>query len=148
MRVFREVGTDYPNGLLTVLQGLNVDDPVALELEIDEFKREHGYQVHDVVEIHADTPNDALRKFDPPHTHAEDEIRLFLEGSGVFDLKADDQTWYRFQLTKGDMIVVPAGRVHRFEPTFEKTLRCVRIFQNEAGWVPHYVDDDRLSVTS
>ena len=40
----------------------------------------------------------------------------------------------------GPVIVVPAGRVHRFEPTWTKSLRCVRIFQDEAGWVPHYVD--------
>ena len=139
MRVFREVGTKYPDGLLTVLRGLPVDDPVQLEAELEAFKAEHGYKVHDIVEISPETPNEALLKFDPPHTHSEDEVRLFLAGSGIFDLRADDGTWYRFLMEKGDMIVVPAGRVHRFEATFEKAVRCVRVFQDQAGWVPHYV---------
>ena len=141
MRVFREVGHEFPESLLTVLRGLPVDEPDRLEKELDEFKTRHGYRVHDVVEITPETPNDALRKFDPPHTHSEDEIRLFLEGSGIFDLRADDGVWYRFLMEKGDMIVVPAGRVHRFEPTFEKSVRCVRVFQDQAGWEPHYVED-------
>ncbi len=140
MRVFQEVGAKYPQGLLTVLEGLSVDDPARLDQEIEAFKNEHGYQSHDIVEITEGTPNEALRKFDPPHTHSEDEIRLFLHGSGIFDLLADDGIWYRFLFEKGDMVVVPAGRVHRFEPTYEKTVRCVRIFQDDEGWVPHYVD--------
>ena len=141
MRAFREVGRVYPSGLLTLLDGLPIDEPARLEEALELFKREHGYTVHDIVEITPSTPIEGLRKFDRPHTHSEDEVRLFLEGSGIFDLLADDRTWFRFLLGPGDMIVIPSGRVHRFEPTYEKKLRCVRIFQDPAGWVPHYVAD-------
>ena len=140
MQAYKEVGRRFPHALLTVQDGFPVHDPVALEESIEEFKSRHGYQVHDVVEITPATPNESLKKFDRPHTHGEDEIRLFLEGKGIFDLRDDDGTWYRFVLEQGDLIVIPAGRVHRFEPTFEKRLRCVRVFQNQAGWVPTYVD--------
>ena len=140
MRVYRQTNEEWPEHLLTVIEGLPVDKPDELEQKIEAFKVEHGYRTHDVVEITPETPNEALKKFDPPHTHSEDEVRLFLEGSGIFDLRDDDGTWYRFVLDKGDMIVVPAGRVHRFEPTYEKSLKCVRIFKDEAGWVPEYVD--------
>ncbi len=140
MQVFKKVGRQYPGHLLRVMSGFPVDQPKELEPRLEAFKKEHGYLVHDVVEITPQTPNEALKKFDKPHTHSEDEIRLFLEGTGIFDLRDDDGTWYRFVLEKGDMIVVPKGRVHRFEPTFEKSLRCVRIFQDKAGWVPEYVD--------
>ena len=145
MRVFQEIAGAGPDGLITVLEGLPVDDADRLEEALAAFKLEHGYRTHDVVEIHPETPNDALAKFDPPHTHAEDEVRLFLEGSGIFDIRADDGTWYRFLLGKGDMIVVPKGRVHRFEPTYHKSLRCVRVFQDQAGWTPDYVEDSKFA---
>lgn len=141
MRVYRDVKNDYPSHMLTVLSGLPVDEPEKLEQEIEKFKAANGYVVHDIVEVTPETPNEALAKFDRPHTHSEDEIRLFLEGEGIFDLRDDDGTWFRFILEKGDMIVVPAGRVHRFEPTFKKALKCVRIFQDKSGWVPEYVED-------
>jgi 1,2-dihydroxy-3-keto-5-methylthiopentene dioxygenase len=140
VRVYKEVGDQFPKGLLTVLSGLPVDSPAELEMEIEKFKKANNYQTHDIVTVTAETPNEALKKFDKPHTHSEDEIRLFLDGSGIFDLRDRDGTWYRFVLERGDMIVVPAGTVHRFEPTFTKSLRCVRIFRDAAGWVPNYVD--------
>lgn len=139
MRVFKEVDREFPEGLLTVLDGFPVDDEAALEQRLAAFKQEFGYKVHDVVQVTPDTPTEALQKFDRPHTHSEDEVRLFLEGSGIFDLRADDGTWYRFLFEAGDMVIVPEGRVHRFEPTYAKALRCVRVFQDQAGWVPHYV---------
>jgi 1,2-dihydroxy-3-keto-5-methylthiopentene dioxygenase len=140
VRVYKEVGRDFPRELLSVMTGLPIDDPAKLELEIEAFKKRHGYVTHDIVTVTPETPNEALMKFDKPHRHSEDEIRLFLEGSGIFDLRAQDGTWYRFVLGRGDMIVVPAGTVHRFEPTFQKALRCVRIFRDTAGWVANYVD--------
>jgi 1,2-dihydroxy-3-keto-5-methylthiopentene dioxygenase len=140
VRVYKEVGQQYPDHLLTILDGFPVDDQSQLETRLEAFKADHGYKVHDVVEITPATPDDALAKFDRPHTHSEDEVRLFLEGSGIFDLRDKDGTWYRFLLEKGDLIVIPAGQVHRFEPTYQKALRCVRVFQDQAGWVPEYVD--------
>ncbi|MDF1666427.1 MAG: cupin domain-containing protein [Planctomycetota bacterium] len=140
MRVYEEVGQKFPKDMLTILEGLPVDDEAALEARIEEFKAEHGYLVHDIVSISPETPNEALSKFDKAHTHSEDEVRLFLEGEGIFDLRDDDGVWFRFVLEKGDMIVVPAGRVHRFEPTFKKSLKCVRIFKDSSGWVPQYLD--------
>jgi len=140
MRVFREVEADFPANMVTILQGLPVDDAYELEKELERFKIERGYKTHDTAVVTPETPNQALKKYDAPHTHSEDEVRLFVEGSGIFDLRDDEGTWYRFVLSKGDMIIVPAGRVHRFEPTYSKSLQCVRIFQDEAGWVPNYVD--------
>lgn len=140
MQVYRKVDEDFPSHMLTVLRGLPVDDPDKLEQEIEAFKKEHGYVTHDVVTATPEVPEEAFAKFDKPHTHSEDEIRLFVDGSGIFDLRDDDGTWFRFILEKGDMIVVPAGRVHRFEPTWHRRFKAVRIFQDEAGWVPHYVD--------
>ena len=46
----------------------------------------------------------------------------------------------RVLVEAGDLIIVPAKRHHRFELTADKTIRCVRLFQDAAGWVPHYRD--------
>lgn len=140
MRVYKEVGDEFPRDLLTIVSGLPVDDPARLEVELENFKKANNYLVHDIVSVTPETPNEALKKFDKPHTHSEDEVRLFLDGSGIFDLRDPGGTWYRFVLERGDMIVVPAGTVHRFEPTFTKALRCVRVFRDTAGWVPNYVE--------
>jgi 1,2-dihydroxy-3-keto-5-methylthiopentene dioxygenase len=42
------------------------------------------------------------------------------------------------QVEKGDLIVVPKDRNHRFMLTERKAIRCVRLFKDAAGWVPHY----------
>jgi len=38
----------------------------------------------------------------------------------------------------GDLLVVPANRHHRFLLTDMRSIRCVRLFQDPAGWVAHY----------
>lgn len=76
MKVYKQVDSNFPKHMLTVLQGLPVDDPAKLELAIEEFKAANGYVTHDIVGVTQETPNAAFDKFDKPHTHSEDEIRL------------------------------------------------------------------------
>lgn len=40
--------------------------------------------------------------------------RYILEGSGYFDVRAQDEKWIRISMGKGDMITLPAGMYHRF----------------------------------
>lgn len=61
-----------------------------------------------------------------------------LEGAGVFDIRSSDDRWMRVVVEPGDLLVVPARRYHRFELTEARTIRCVRLFQDMSGWVPHY----------
>ena len=61
-----------------------------------------------------------------------------LEGEGIFDIRSRDDRWMRVKVEEGDLIVVPAKRYHRFELTETKTIRCVRLFQDQSGWVPVY----------
>ena len=37
-----------------------------------------------------------------------------------------------------DLIVVPKDRHHRFFLTDQRSIRCVRLFQDPAGWTPVY----------
>lgn len=46
--------------------------------------------------------------------HADDEIRLVLDGSGYFDIRDDRDQWVRIMVSRGDLITLPAGSYHRF----------------------------------
>ncbi len=112
----------------------------ATEAAVAAFMQRFGYVARDEVALRPDTPNlDAIcAKFVDEHRHTEDEVRLVLEGEGVFDIRSRDDRWMRVTVTPGDLIVVPRDRHHRFFLTDARHIRCVRLFQDASGWVPHY----------
>ena len=112
----------------------------AYQPTLDTLKRERGYVEQDVIELRPDTENlDAIcAKFKDEHLHTDDEVRFVLEGAGIFDIRDDDERWMRVTVEAGDLIVVPKDRYHRFFLTDIKQIRCVRLFQDSSGWVPHY----------
>lgn len=115
-------------------------DPLEYQPVMDELREERGYITQDIVELRPDTPNleSLCEKFDGEHLHTEDEVRFVLEGEGIFDIRDGADRWMRVTVEVGDLIVVPAKRYHRFELTESKSIRCVRLFQDPAGWVAHY----------
>ena len=114
--------------------------PDAFQPGLDELKAERGYVEQDIIELQPDTPNlDALcAKFVDEHLHTDDEVRFVLEGEGIFDLRSEDDRWMRVTVEPGDLLVVPANLHHRFLLTDRKLIRCVRLFKDSSGWVPHY----------
>ena len=115
-------------------------DPGRYREPLDALKGSRGYVAEDIVELGPRTPNlDAIcAKFIDEHHHDDDEVRFVLEGEGVFDIRSRDDRWMRVVVERGDLIVVPAGRHHRFLLTDKKQIRCVRLFKDQSGWVPHY----------
>jgi 1,2-dihydroxy-3-keto-5-methylthiopentene dioxygenase len=107
---------------------------------VDQLKRERGYIEQDIVVLAPTTPNlDAIcAKFIDEHHHDDDEVRFVLEGEGIFDIRSLDDRFMRVLVEPGDLIVVPKARHHRFMLTESKTIRCVRLFRDTSGWVPHY----------
>jgi len=107
---------------------------------IENIKREQGYVDQDVVELSPSTENlDAIcAKFDKEHFHTEDEVRFVLEGDGIFDVRDEGDEWIRIEVTKGDIISIPARKHHRFYLTEQKHIRCMRLFANHDGWAPLY----------
>ncbi len=99
-----------------------------------------GYVERDEIALTPSTPDldELLAKFAREHLHEDDEVRYVLEGAGIFDLRAACGAWLRAEVGPGDLLVVPARLYHRFFLTDARTIRCVRMFKDRAGWVPHY----------
>ncbi len=121
---------------------LDVDE-AAYQPAVAALKAERGYVAEDVVALSPETPNlDAIcDKFKDEHLHQEDEVRFVLDGAGVFEIRARDERWMQITVERGDLIVVPEGRYHRFFLTAARSIRCVRLFKDPSGWVPHYRAD-------
>lgn len=115
-------------------------EPHAWEAPIDALMRERGYGTRDEVRLGPSTENldVILAKFDREHLHSDDEVRYVLEGQGIFDIRSRDDRWMRVVVEPGDFLVVPKDRHHRFLLTDARTIRAVRLFEDQAGWVPHY----------
>jgi 1,2-dihydroxy-3-keto-5-methylthiopentene dioxygenase len=111
---------------------------------IDRLKAARGYVSQDIVELSPATPDlsQICAKFSAEHLHTDDEVRYVLDGEGIFDIRSADDRWMRVTVQKGDLIVVPADRYHRFSLTDLQHIRCVRLFQDATGWVPHYRQHD------
>lgn len=138
-----EGGTAISHATLSaqgVLYQALLTDEACYQPPLDRLKDEQGYVRQDVVELDPETPDlDAIcAKYDKEHHHEEDEVRFVLDGAGIFDIRGDNDLWMRIEVGVGDLIIVPAGRHHRFELTEAKAIRCIRLFKDEAGGVPHY----------
>ena len=111
--------------------------------EIERLKQSGGYVTADVISVSPETPNlDAmLNKFNKEHTHSEDEVRFTVKGRGVFHIHPDEGPVFGIQVEAGDLINVPAGTRHWFDLCNDRTIRCIRLFLDPAGWAPHYLEN-------
>jgi 1,2-dihydroxy-3-keto-5-methylthiopentene dioxygenase len=109
--------------------------------DIERLKAEGGYVTADVIDIRPDTPNleAMLDRFRREHWHDEDEVRMVLRGRGVFHLRAPDGRVASVEVEPGDLLRVPRGTRHWFELCEPRDIRAIRLFQDPAGWTPHYV---------
>lgn len=111
--------------------------------EIERLKAGAGYRSVDVVAMTRDHPDRAtLRtKFLDEHIHAEDEVRFFVDGEGLFTLHADGRV-FNILCTAGDLISVPAGTRHWFDMGPAPHFTAIRLFTNPDGWIAQFTGDD------
>jgi 1,2-dihydroxy-3-keto-5-methylthiopentene dioxygenase len=110
--------------------------------KIDELKARGGYVTADVIDVRPDTAGlDAmLAKFSREHWHDEDEVRLIVEGRGLFHVHPAGGSVFAIEVERGDLIRVPRGTHHWFDLCGDRRIRAVRLFQDVSGWTPHYTD--------
>lgn len=109
---------------------------------VGELRARGGYASADVVRLTPDHPQAAgLRaKFLAEHTHADDEVRFFVEGSGLFYIR-DDAAVLALECTAGDLIVLPAGIRHWFDAGVRPSFTAIRLFTTPEGWIADYTGD-------
>jgi 1,2-dihydroxy-3-keto-5-methylthiopentene dioxygenase len=104
--------------------------------------QEHeNYQTVDVMHVGSNRPNTSLRQtFLQEHRHAEDEVRFFVDGCGLFSLHINDEV---IQVTceANDWIAIPAGTRHWFDMGSNPNYCVIRFFKNSEEWVASYTDD-------
>jgi 1,2-dihydroxy-3-keto-5-methylthiopentene dioxygenase len=113
----------------------------AYKADIDRIVAEKGFRTVDVVSIAPDHPKrEEMRgKFLAEHFHKEDEVRFFVDGSGLFTLHVDERI-YEIRCEKGDLIGVPDSTLHWFDMGPEPSFVAIRFFTEPDGWVGHFTD--------
>ncbi|MFC0677871.1 acireductone dioxygenase [Lysobacter korlensis] len=115
----------------------------AYRKDIDRLVAERGFKTVDVVSISPEHPErETMRgKFLDEHFHKEDEVRFFVDGSGLFTLHVGDQV-YEILCEKGDLIAVPDSTLHWFDMGPQPSFVAIRFFTEADGWVGHFTGTD------
>ena len=114
----------------------------AYARDVDRLKMIGGYQSVDVVRIHAEHPDRvAMRqKFLSEHTHADDEVRFFVEGSGAFYLRNNHHV-LQMVCEAGDLLSVPKLTRHWFDMGPTPMFAAIRLFTTPDGWQAEFTGD-------
>jgi 1,2-dihydroxy-3-keto-5-methylthiopentene dioxygenase len=109
---------------------------------IQQLMAEEGYATADVINVKPDTPGleGMLNRFNREHYHDEDEVRFIVHGRGLFHIHPPAGEVFSIEVVKGDMIRVPRGTHHWFDLCADRTIRAIRLFQDQSGWTPHYTE--------
>ncbi len=149
----REAIAAYLNGCGIDYEQWTPDHPVASDAdpeeilnvysgEIAKLKARGGYVTADVIDVSPDTPGlpEMLAKFNREHWHDEDEVRFIISGHGLFHIHPQEGPVIAIEVEAGDLIRVPRGTWHWFNLCADRRIRAIRLFQDKAGWTPHYTD--------
>ncbi len=111
----------------------------AYQADVARLKMENGYQTVDVIRMTPDSPKkvELRNKFLNEHTHTEDEVRFFVEGSGLFYLHVDGKV-YIVHCEKGDLISIPASYSHWFDMGPSPSFTAIRFFIEPSGWIANF----------
>jgi len=107
-----------------------------------------GFSTVDVARIAGDPTDDAFltkaaearSKFLAEHTHADDEVRFFVEGRGAFYLRINGSV-HIVICEAGDYLSVPKDTKHWFDMGTRPRFTAIRFFAIEDGWVGNFTGD-------
>ena len=114
----------------------------AYAQEVAAVQQGGAYPTVDVIRMAPDHPDRQVlrQKFLAEHTHSEDEVRLFVEGQGLFCLHLGDEV-LQVLCEADDWIAVPAGTKHWFDMGPAPRFCALRFFNNPQGWVAEFTGD-------
>jgi len=150
LTIFDEAGaklgaTQDADAIATTLGGIGVRFerwPAADRDAQIALLRAEGYTTVDTVSVFPDHPGRAAMraKFLSEHRHAEDEVRYFVAGAGLFTLREGGRV-YAVLCESGDLISVPAGMRHWFDMGPRPHFTAIRFFRTPEGWVGDFTGD-------
>ncbi|MBV9927228.1 MAG: cupin domain-containing protein [Acidobacteria bacterium] len=119
----------------------------AYATEVEGLKLRGGYVAADVINVNARTQGlpEMLAKFRREHWHDEDEVRFVVQGRGLFHVRPRSGPVVSIEVEAGDLVCVPAGTWHWFNLCPSMEIKAIRLFQQPAGWAPHYTESDVAS---
>jgi 1,2-dihydroxy-3-keto-5-methylthiopentene dioxygenase len=137
-----EIGVRFERWRAHAVLPAGADDAAVLAAyaaDVERLKAIGGYRAVDVIRLAAGDPAaPALRaKFLDEHTHADDEVRFFVEGAGQFYLHKAGKV-FMVVCQAGDLISVPAGTPHWFDMGPQPAFAAIRLFVSPAGWVADF----------
>jgi 1,2-dihydroxy-3-keto-5-methylthiopentene dioxygenase len=140
-----EIGVVFERWAAEAHLAPDADDQAVLAAyagDIERLKAEGGYQSVDVVRVTPATPNtEALRaRFLAEHTHADDEVRFFVEGAAQFYLHKAGKV-FMVVCEAGDLISVPASTRHWFDMGERPRFTALRLFVSPDGWVAQFTGE-------
>ena len=125
----------------------------AYAADIERLQRDGNYVTVDVARLHRGDESGpewqakasgARGKFLAEHTHADDEVRYFVDGRGAFYLRLDGHV-HIVLCEAGDLIGVPAGTRHWFDMGTDPGFTALRFFRDPEGWVGDFTGDEIAS---
>jgi len=126
----------------TLLENFKQEDIMeAYREDIDRLVRENGYKAIDVVKMlpHSPKKEELRKKFLNEHVHTEDEVRFFVEGSGLFYLHVNSKV-YIVLCEQGDLISIPPLYTHWFDMGDKPFFTAIRFFNDPSGWIANFTD--------
>ena len=144
-RYLTTLGIEYERWPLAQRAAANAPTEAVLAAyapEIERLKARGGYVTADVIDVTPATPGlDAmLARFSTEHWHDEDEVRFIIRGRGLFHIHPQQGPVIAIEVEAGDLIRVPRGTHHWFDLCADRDIRAIRLFQDKAGWTPHYTN--------
>lgn len=111
--------------------------------DIEELNQQYGFVSVDVVALGPEHPQkkEMRAKFLDEHTHADFEVRFFVDGSGIFYIHHENHVYAIF-CEKGDLISIPANTTHWFDMGTAPSFKCIRFFTSLEGWVGNFTGSD------
>jgi 1,2-dihydroxy-3-keto-5-methylthiopentene dioxygenase len=137
-----EIGVTFERWRADAVLAADADDAAVLAAyaaDIERLNAVGGYRSVDVIRMQPDNPAapELRAKFLAEHTHADDEVRFFVEGAAQFYLHKAGKVFI-VECEAGDLMSVPAGTPHWFDMGPRPRFTAIRMFVSPDGWVANY----------
>ena len=137
-----EIGVTFERWQTGAVLPKGGDDAAVLAAyagDLERLKALGGYRSVDVIRMTPDNPAapELRAKFLAEHTHADDEVRFFVDGAAQFYLHQAGKVFI-VACEAGDLMSIPARTPHWFDMGPRPRFTALRLFVSPEGWVADY----------